>query len=138
LVNAFRSLCASRAFTLVALAVLGLGIGAATAIFSVVDAVVLRGLPYDEHDRLGVIYEKDTRHATTFGLGNITPQTYLDWRPLQQPFQQIAAVGAALDKVALGLAEGHVQHCMAEGAGDPKRQQEMTEELMQALGRLVR
>jgi DNA-binding FrmR family transcriptional regulator len=52
--------------------------------------------------------------------------------------QQIAAVGAALDKVALGLAEGHVQHCMAEGADDPKRQQEMTTELMQALGRLVR
>jgi CsoR family transcriptional regulator, copper-sensing transcriptional repressor len=52
--------------------------------------------------------------------------------------QQIAAVGAALDKVALGLAEGHVQHCMAEGSVDPKRQQEMTAELMQALGRLVR
>jgi DNA-binding FrmR family transcriptional regulator len=51
--------------------------------------------------------------------------------------QQIAAVRAALDKVALGLAEGHVQHCMAEGAGDAKRRQEMTGELMHALGRLV-
>jgi putative ABC transport system permease protein len=91
--NAFRSLRASRAFTFVALTVLGLGIGAGTAIFSVVDAVVLRGLPFDEHDRLGVVYENDTKHAVTFGLGYITPQTYLDWRPLQQPFQQIAAVG---------------------------------------------
>jgi DNA-binding FrmR family transcriptional regulator len=52
--------------------------------------------------------------------------------------QQIAAVRAALDKVALGLAEGHVQHCMMEGRADPDRQQEMTAELMQALGRLVR
>ena len=51
--------------------------------------------------------------------------------------QQIAAVRAALDKVALGLAEGHVQHCMAEGADDPERRHEMTSELMQALGRLV-
>ena len=51
--------------------------------------------------------------------------------------QQIAAVQAALDKIALGLADGHVQHCMAEGT-DPKRRQEMTTELMQALGRLVR
>jgi DNA-binding FrmR family transcriptional regulator len=51
--------------------------------------------------------------------------------------QQVAAVRAALDKVALGLAEGHVQHCMIEGAEDPKRRQEMTAELMQALGRLV-
>jgi CsoR family transcriptional regulator, copper-sensing transcriptional repressor len=52
--------------------------------------------------------------------------------------QQIAAVTAALDRVALGLAEGHVQHCMAEGADDPRRLDEMTTELMQALGRLVR
>ena len=75
-----------------ALIVLALGIGAGTAIFSVVDAVVLRGLPFDEHDRLGVIYERDTQRATTFGLGSITPQTYLDWRELQQPFQQITAI----------------------------------------------
>jgi DNA-binding FrmR family transcriptional regulator len=52
--------------------------------------------------------------------------------------QQIAAVNAALDKVALGLAAGHVQHCMLEGTSDPARQQEMTDELMHALGRLVR
>jgi predicted permease len=92
--TAIRSLRLSSGFTAVALTVLALGIGSATAIFSVVDAVVLRGLPYDEHDRLGVIYENDTKHATTFGLGHITPQTYLDWRELQQPFQQIAAVAS--------------------------------------------
>jgi DNA-binding FrmR family transcriptional regulator len=51
--------------------------------------------------------------------------------------QQIAAVTAALDKVALALAEGHVQHCMSEGSDDPARREEMTHELMQALGRLV-
>ena len=48
---ALRSLRSSRGFTVVALIVLTLGIGATTAIFSVVDAVVLRGLPFDEHDR---------------------------------------------------------------------------------------
>jgi CsoR family transcriptional regulator, copper-sensing transcriptional repressor len=52
--------------------------------------------------------------------------------------QQIAAVRAALDKVALGLTQGHVEHCMAEGGDDPKRRGEMTAELMHALGRLVR
>ena len=52
--------------------------------------------------------------------------------------QQIAAVQAALDKVALGLTQGHVQHCMAAGSHDPKRREDMTAELMQALGRLVR
>src|SRR3954449_515550 len=50
--------------------------------------------------------------------------------------QQIAAANAALDKVALGLASGHVQHCMAM-SDDPKRRGEMTDELMAALGRLV-
>src|SRR3954467_629142 len=50
--------------------------------------------------------------------------------------QQIAAARAALDKVALGLASGHVQHCMAM-SDDPKRRDEMTDELMGAIGRLV-
>ena len=50
--------------------------------------------------------------------------------------QQIAAVRAALDKVALGLANGHVEHCMTL-SDDPKRREEMTDELMSALGRLV-
>jgi DNA-binding FrmR family transcriptional regulator len=52
--------------------------------------------------------------------------------------QQIAAAQAALDKVALRLVDGHVQHCMREGADHPKRLQEMTDELMQALSRFVR
>ena len=51
---------------------------------------------------------------------------------------QVAAVRSALDKVALGLAEGHVRHCMVDGADDPKRRDEMTAELMTAIGRLVR
>ena len=51
--------------------------------------------------------------------------------------QQIAAIQAALNKVALGVAEGHVEHCMAQGIGEDRRA-EMTAELMHALGRLVR
>jgi DNA-binding FrmR family transcriptional regulator len=58
------------------------------------------------------------------------------WCP--EILQQIAAVTAALDKVALGLVEGHVEHCMAHGTAEPGRRAEMTSELMQALGRLVR
>ena len=55
---ALRSLRATPTVTLVALLVLTLGIGATTAIFSVVDAVVLRGLPFDEHDRLVAVGER--------------------------------------------------------------------------------
>src|SRR3954468_2239133 len=57
------------------------------------------------------------------------------WCP--EILQQIAAVRAARATVALALADGHVRHCMAEGA-DGARRAEMTAELMEALGRLVR
>ena len=91
--NAIRSLRAAPTFTAVALIVLALGTGAGTAIFSVVDAVVLRGLPYDEHDRIVAVVEHDTRRPETFGGGRTTPQTYLDWRRLQESFRAIAGVG---------------------------------------------
>jgi putative ABC transport system permease protein len=91
--NAIRSLRSAPTFTAVALAVLALGIGAGTAIFSVVDAVVLRGLPFDEHDRMVVVREFDTRRPETFGGGQTTPQTYLDWRRLQESFEAIAGIG---------------------------------------------
>ena len=53
--NAVRSLRAAPSFTAVALLVLTLGIGATTAIFSIVDAVVLRALPFDESGRLASV-----------------------------------------------------------------------------------
>jgi putative ABC transport system permease protein len=90
---AFRSLKSAPTFTAVALAVLALGIGAGTAIFSVVDAVVLRGLPFDEHDRLAVVLEHDTKRPDTFGGGTTTAQMFLDWRTLQQSFDGLAAIG---------------------------------------------
>jgi len=90
---AIRSLRSSPTFTVVALAVLALGIGAGTAVFSVVDAVVLRGLPFDEHDRLAVVLEHDTRRPETFGGGTTTPQMFLDWRTRQTSFEVLGASG---------------------------------------------
>lgn len=52
--------------------------------------------------------------------------------------QQMSAIKAAMDKVALGILDDHVQHCMAAGADDPVRRDEMTTELMSAVSRLVR
>jgi len=89
---AVRSLRSSPTFTAVALTVLALGIGAGTAIFSVVDAVVLRALPFDEHDRLAVVLEYDPTRATTFGGGSTTTQSYLDWRRMQDSFDGLAHV----------------------------------------------
>jgi putative ABC transport system permease protein len=92
--TAFRSLRKSPAFTGVALLVVALGIGAGTAIFSVVDAVVLRALPFDEHDRIVAVLGVNTRRPTTFGGGDMTTQTYLDWRRMQQSFDALALAGS--------------------------------------------
>jgi putative ABC transport system permease protein len=94
--HALRSLRNSPTFTVVALAVLTLAIGAGTAIFSVVDAVVLRGLPFDQHDRLVAILEHDPKRAATFGSGSTTTQMFIDWRAQQQSFEGITAVGSSL------------------------------------------
>jgi putative ABC transport system permease protein len=56
--TAIRSLRSAKTFTAVAPIVLAIGIGASTAIFMVVDAVVLRALPFDEHDRLVAVGER--------------------------------------------------------------------------------
>ena len=50
---------------------------------------------------------------------------------------QISAIQAALDKVALGLLDGHARHCMIEGHGEGTPE-ELTDELMAAVGRLMR
>ena len=95
---AFRSFGSSRTFTAVALLVLTLGIGATTAIFSVVDAVVLRALPFDEHDRLVAVGERRAPGPTPdanrdpLAIGSAAPQNYFDWAAQQQVFDAMAAI----------------------------------------------
>ena len=50
---------------------------------------------------------------------------------------QIGAIQAALDKVALGLLDGHARHCLAEGGNGPTDPDERVRELMGAVGRLL-
>jgi DNA-binding FrmR family transcriptional regulator len=50
---------------------------------------------------------------------------------------QINAVGAALDKVGLGLLDGHVRHCLIGGHGGPSDPEEQAQELMGAVGRML-
>ena len=98
---ALRSLNASKTFTVVALIVLALGIGASTAIFSVVDAVVLRGLPFDEHDRLVAIGERrppgpnPEPNRAPAAVSSAAPQNYMDWGAQQRVFESMAALTGA-------------------------------------------
>ncbi len=86
---AFRLLLKQPAVTGMMLLTLGLGIGANTAVFSVIHAVLLRALPYPEPDQLAMVYEK--RAAEGVMNNSVSPADYLDWARLNQSFSSIAS-----------------------------------------------
>src|SRR5438552_11004861 len=84
-----RLLRRTPGFTLAAVLALALGIGATTAIFSVLDRVVLRPLPYPEPDRLAMIWEVNDAKGLTHE--RISPVNFGDYRSLTQVFDDAAA-----------------------------------------------
>src|SRR5438067_7129735 len=80
----WRQLRRTPGFTVAALLALALGIGATTAIFTVLDRVVLRPLPYPEPDRLVMIW--DTNGAKALTHERISPVTFHDYRNLAHVF----------------------------------------------------
>jgi len=113
---ALRLLARSPAFTLVAILTLGLGIGVNSAIFSVVDAVMLRPLPFAEPNRLVSLWEQVTgrgpsRISTSGSEGprrtTVSPANLVDYRGGTRAFSGMAGYGYA----AMNLTE----------AGPPER-----------------
>jgi putative ABC transport system permease protein len=90
----FRMLRKSPAFTLIAVAALALGIASTTAIFSVVDTVLLHPLPYPESNRILRVTESERK--TGGGENSLSPANFLDWQ-----------------------AQNHVFSCMAVSRGSP-------------------
>jgi putative ABC transport system permease protein len=84
---AARMLVKQRGFTLTAIITLGVGIGANVALFSVVDAVLLRPLPYGQPDQLVKIWEKRSR----LPKGRVSWADYADWKVQNRAFDAIAA-----------------------------------------------
>ena len=103
LAYALRQMAKAPVFTLIAVFTLALGIGATTAIFSILDAVVLRPLPFPDPDRLLRFWETNPQ-TDSFSVSELN---YLDWRKENRSFTDMAAIRYA----SLGLV----------GDGEPVR-----------------
>lgn len=99
----FRMLAKSPAFSLIAILTLALGIGANTAIFSVVNGVLLNPLPFHQPSQLVSLFEE----IPNFKNGSISYPNFVDWRRMNTSFSSIAAYRSA----GFNLS----------GAGEPER-----------------
>ena len=86
--HASRTLRRSPSFTAIAILTLALGVGANTAMFSVVNAVILRPLPYQDPDRLAMLWTNDPKRDIR-EEGTSYP-TFLDWRSQSRVFADMA------------------------------------------------
>ena len=99
---AVRQLVKNPSFTLIAIFALALGIGANTAIFSVVNAVLLRPLPYPDAEKLIVLRER----SHIFDNGAVGYMNWLDWHAGQQNFTEIALVRRESFNFSVGTGLG--------------------------------
>jgi predicted permease len=84
-----RSLAKSPLFTGMAAAILALGIGANCAMFSLIDAVLLRPLPFPDAQRIVVLWERQPHQDRH---NSVSPVNYLDWRERTRSFETMAVV----------------------------------------------
>ena len=118
---AARGLRNTPGFTLTAVLTLAIGIGATTAVFSVINGILLRPLPYPDTDRLVAVSNVFPKHASRFGLVSGTDVAH--WRVDNQVFDQLEFVSEP-DIVAMSSA----------GSGERVAVQHMTAQLLPLLG----
>jgi len=92
----FSSLLREPGFAVVAVSVLALGIGASTAMFGVVDAVLLKPLPYPQPERLMTIVEADGAQRWGVSAGN-----FVDWKRLSKAFEALTAQAQTIAPVIM-------------------------------------
>jgi putative ABC transport system permease protein len=103
---AFRQVAAAPAFTLMATLTLALGIGANSAIFALVDATLLRPLPYGDPDRLVTIWET----ADTTRRGFASPPNMLDWKSRSRTFETIAGFTPNVGGMVMEGRDGNAEN----------------------------
>ncbi|HSB15482.1 MAG TPA: ABC transporter permease [Bryobacteraceae bacterium] len=127
---AFRSIRKSPGFAAVAVLTLALGVGCNTAVFSLVNAVLLRPMPYFDPGRLVLVWES----APFFGLSDspVAPANYADWKARSRSFEE------------MGALEDHSYRLVGEGTPEIVQGSQVTASLLRALrvhpvrGRLFR
>jgi predicted permease len=87
-VFAVRTLRASAGFTIAAIATLAIGIGATTAIFSVIDGVLFKPLPFSNPSRVVALYQNDRKKGIDHD--DVAPANFADWRSRSQAFAAMA------------------------------------------------
>jgi putative ABC transport system permease protein len=102
---ACRQLRNSPAFTLVATLTLALGIGANSAIFALVDATLLRPLPFRDPERLVAIWEQSAKTARGF----VSPLNMLDWNSRSRTFEKIAGFTPSIGQMVMAGADGNAE-----------------------------
>src|SRR5579864_8616484 len=97
-----RMLAKNPAFTTIAILTLALGIGANTALFSVVNGVLLNPLPYWQPDRLVTVYSR----TPEFDKSSISYPNFLDWRRENRSLSDLAAYRADnFNQIGMGEPE---------------------------------
>ena len=104
--HAIRALFKRPAFTVVAVLTLALGIGANTAIFSVVNGVLLRALPYKEPNRIVDLSERGPKN-----ISRVSHPNFVDWRQRATSFEAMSAYGCWTDTVLGGSEPRFAEIC---------------------------
>jgi putative ABC transport system permease protein len=111
--HALRGFRRNPVFTITAIATLALGIGTTTAVFSVVDRILFRSLPYAHDDRLVSVGLVQSLEKQEFMLGGF----FYEWRDNQKPFEAVAAQGTMLHACDLVEANPQQLNCITAQAG---------------------
>src|SRR3954469_2803845 len=98
-----RLLLRSPAFTIAALAALAIGIGANTAIFAVVNTLLIQPLPYKDPDRLAIVWEHNLPRDRRNNV--VSPGNYLHWREMNSVFAEMSIVSMTFRAAYTGDGE---------------------------------